>query len=193
PTHQPVEHFWALRSIPNLDLVRPADAVECAGAWAHALARKDGPTAFALTRQDLPNLSRPEGFDPALMLRGGYVLSPAEGTPQAVIIATGSEVSVAVEAKALLGDRGKGVSVVSMLCLEAFLRQDEAYRHQVLPPGVKRCSFEIGITLPWRSIVGEDGLTIGHDGFGFSAPAEVIQEKIGHTPAQVAETIGAWL
>jgi transketolase len=193
PTHQPVEHYWALRTIPNLDLVRPADAAECAAAWAHALLRRDGPTAFALTRQGLPNLTRPEGFDPESMLKGGYILAESDGDPTAVLVATGSEVSVAVQAKKLLGDSGKGVRVVSMPCLDAFLRQDEAYRSGVLPAGVKRCSIEIGITQPWRSIVGDAGLTLGHDGFGYSAPAETIQEKLGMTPQQVADRVAAWL
>lgn len=193
PTHQPVEHYWALRNIPNLDLVRPCDALECAAAWTHALTRTGGPTAFALTRQGLPNLARPKGFDAESMLKGAYVIDEADGKPSAVIIATGSEVSVAVEAKKQLGDRGKTVRVVSMPSVDVFLRQDEAYRASILPAGVPRCSIEVGITFPWRSFVGDDGLTIGHDGFGFSAPAKVIQEQIGLTPEKVAERIGGWL
>lgn len=110
-----------------------------------------------------------------------------------MLVATGSEVSVAVQAKKLLGDAGKGVRVVSIPCLDAFLRQDEAYRSGVLPAGVKRYSIEIGITQPWRSIVGDAGLTLGHDGFGYSAPAETIQEKLGMTPQQVADRVAAWL
>ena len=193
PTHQPVEHYWALRNIPNLDLVRPCDALECAAAWTHALTRTEGPTAFALTRQGLPNLARPDGFDHEAMLKGAYVIDEADGKPSAVVIATGSEVSVAVEAKKQLGDRGKTIRIVSMPSVDVFLRQDDAYRASVLPKGVRRCSVEVGITFPWRALVGDDGLTIGHDGFGFSAPAEVIQEKIGLTPKKVAERIGAWL
>jgi transketolase len=193
PTHQPVEHYWALRTIPNLDLVRPADATECAAAWTHALTRNDGPTAFALTRQGVPNLERPSDFSPESMLKGGYVIDHAEGTPSAVIVATGSEVSVAVAAKKQLGEHGKGLRIVSMPCLDAFLRQDESYQQEILPPGIRRCSIEVGITQPWRSIVGEDGLTIGHDGFGFSAPAEVIQDQIGLTPEKVAARLSGWL
>jgi len=193
PTHQPVEHYWALRSIPNLDLVRPADAVECAAAWTHALTRTDGPTALSLTRQGVPNLDRPSGFSAEAMLKGAYVIDDSEGEPTAVVIATGSEVSVAVEAKRALAARGKGLRIVSMPSVDVFLRQDDAYRASILPEGVRRCSIEVGITHPWRSLVGDEGLTIGHDGFGFSAPAEVIQEKIGLTPSQVAERIAAWL
>lgn len=193
PTHQPVEHYWALRAIPNLDFVRPADALECAAAWTHALQRDSGPTAFALTRQDVPKLARPDGFDPATILRGAYVLDDAEGDPAAVIIATGSEVHIAVQAKAELGDAGRRLRIVSAPCLDAFERESDDYRASVLPPGVPRASFEIGITQPWRGVVGDGGLTIGHDGFGFSAPDNVIQEKLGFTPAAVAKRIQAWL
>ena len=193
PTHQPVEHYWALRAIPNLDFVRPADALECAAAWAHALLRKDGPTAMALTRQTVPNLPRPEGFTPEAMLRGAYVISPEKGEATAVVIATGAEVHIAVEAKKLMGPRGDSLRIVSAPCLELFERQDEAYKRQVLGRGLRRASIELGITLPWRGIVGDGGLTIGHDDFGHSAPWEVIQEKLGMTPQAVAERLRAWL
>jgi len=193
PTHQPVEHYWALRAIPNLDVVRPADALECAAAWTHALARKDGPTAFALTRQTVPNLTRPDGFDPQQILRGAYVLCDSDGAPDAVMLATGSEVHVALEAQQLLAAKGTKLRVVSAPCLEAFGRQDQGYREQVLPPGVRRCSLEVGVTQPWRAFVGLDGLTMGHDDFGHSAPAKDIQEHLGLTPAAVAERVAAWL
>jgi transketolase len=194
PTHQPVEHCWALRLIPNLDLVRPADALECAAAWAHALERRDGPTALALTRHSVPNLPRPDGFTPELMLRGAYVLSePAGGKLDAVLVATGSEVSVAYEACKLLAAEGKRIRLVSAPCWSAFERQDAAYRAEVLPPGVPRASFELGVTGPWRGVVGERGLCIGHDGFGMSAPSEVIAEKLGFVPPAVAARIRSWL
>jgi len=194
PTHQPVEHYWALRAIPNLDLVRPADARECAAAWAHACARRDGPTVLSLTRQSVPALSRPDGFDDAVMLRGAYVIDEAAGgQPAAVILATGSEVSLALEAKRLLGPDGARLRVVSVPCLDAFERQDEAYRRQLLPDAVPCCSLELGITGPWRGVVGRGGLTIGHDGFGFSAPYPVIQQQLGLDPPAVAERIRAWL
>jgi transketolase len=192
PTHQPVEHLFALRMIPNVDVVRPADSIEAAAAWAHALLRTKGPTVFALTRQNLPVLDRPAGFDNATMLKGGYVLADAEN-PTVVLVATGSEVSLAVAAKKLLDADGQRVRVVSMLCLEAFNRQDEAYRASVLPAGVKRVSIELGISTPWRSIVGDTGLSIGHDTFGASAPAKVIAKELGFTPEAVAKRVGAFL
>ncbi|MEZ4300609.1 MAG: transketolase [Polyangiaceae bacterium] len=191
PTHQPVEHFWALRLIPNLDFFRPCDALECAAAWAHALHRRKGPTAFALSRQKLANLPRPDGFDPKSMLRGAYVIADAD-KPTLVIVATGSEVEVAVGAKKLLDAEGERVRVVSAPCLEQFAREDAAYRDSVLPPGVPRVSIELGVSLPWRAIVGESGLTIGHDGFGHSAPDKVIAKQLGFVPDAVAAKIRAW-
>ena len=193
PTHQPVEHYWALRAIPNLDVVRPADALECAAAWHHALHRTSGPTAFALTRQGVPNLERPDGFDHKQILRGAYVISDCEGTPDAVVIATGSEVHVAVAAQAVLAEQGNKLRVVSAPCLEQFEREDAAYRDSVLPAGVRRVSFEVGVTFGWRGWVGPDGLTIGHDEFGHSAPANVVQKELGLDAAGVAKRIAAWL
>ncbi|MBW2455035.1 MAG: transketolase, partial [Deltaproteobacteria bacterium] len=145
PTHQPVEHYWALRAIPNVDLCRPADALECAAVWTHALERQDGPTVLSLTRQKLPVLPRPAGFEPATMLKGAYVVADAAGgKPFAVVLATGSEVGLVLEAKALLGPIGDKLRVVSAPCLDAFQRQPESYRDEVLPPGVPRCSVELG-------------------------------------------------
>jgi transketolase len=192
PTHQPVEHVWALRLIPNVHVVRPADSLECAAAWAHALYRTTGPTVFALTRQNLPLLDRPEGFEPADMLKGGYVLADAKD-PTCVLIATGSEVALAVASKKLLDAAGERVRVVSMPCVEAFHEQDAGYRASVLPKGVRRVSIELGVTAPWRGIVGDDGLAIGHDMFGFSAPAAVIAKEIGFVPDAIAARIRAFL
>jgi len=193
PTHQPVEHLWALRAIPNVNVVRPADSLECAAAWALAMERKDGPTVLALTRQNLPYLERPAGFAPRDMLKGAYIVDEAAGAPEAVLLATGSEVSVAVDAKRALGERGRNVRVVSVLCWEQFQRQEAGYRDAVLPTGVKRASIELGITGPWKGIVGDGGLAFGHDGFGFSAPWQVIRDKVGMTGAAVAERLSAWL
>ncbi len=192
PTHQPVEHVWALRLIPNVDVVRPADDDECAAAWAHALLRKKGPTVFALTRQNVPHLVRPDGFDPADMLRGGYVLADASD-PTVTLIATGAEVSLAVAAKKILDSKGQRTRVVSMPCLEAFLRQDAAYRQKVLGDKGVRVSIELGVTAPWRGLIGDRGLAIGHDSFGFSAPAKVIAEKLGFTPEGIASKVSAHL
>jgi transketolase len=193
PTHQPVEHLWALRAIPNLDVVRPADALECAAAWAHALGRDKGPTALSLTRQGVPALSRRDGFDARDVLRGAYVLDDATEGCEAVLIATGSEVHVAVEAKQKLGDRGKRLRVVSAPCWQAFERQEVGYRRQVIPTGARRASFELGITGPWRGVVGDDGLTIGLDRFGASAPWKAIQKELGFDADAVAKRLGDWL
>jgi transketolase len=192
PTHQPVEHYWALRLIPRVDFVRPADALECAMAWTHALRRKDGPTVLALSRQKLANLPRPEGFDNKLMLRGAYVLADAEGEPSIVIIATGSEVEVALGVKAILDAEGERIRVVSAPCWEEFERQEAVYRDAVLTANVKRVSIEIGVTAPWRGIVGPTGLAIGWDAFGASAPDSVIQKEFGFTKEAVADKIRAW-
>ena len=192
PTHQPVEHFWALRVIPNLDLVRPCDALECAASWVHALSRTKGPTAFALTRQNVPNLPRPDGFDPKQMLRGAYVIDDA-ADPDVVIVATGSEVAVALEAKRGLADTGKAIRVVSAPCWDQFERQPQDYRDSIIPPGSRRVAIEIGITSPWRGLVGLDGLVIGHDAFGHSAPWETIRSQFGHDPDSVTKRIREWM
>jgi transketolase len=192
PTHQPVEHYWALRLIPNLDFVRPCDALECAAAWAHALQRKTGPTAFALSRQKLANLPRPAGFNPRSMLRGAYTIAEAEGAPTLVIIATGSEVEVAVGAKKILDAEGERVRVVSALCVSQFLREDAGYRDSVLPPGVPRVAVEIGVSAPWYSVVGGGGLVIGLDHYGASAPDKDLAKNFGFVPDAVAAKIRAW-
>ena len=194
PTHQPVEHYWALRLIPNVDVLRPADALECAAAWAHALARTHGPTVFALTRQTVPNLPREAGFDPKVMLRGAYVLAEASGgAPDAVVIATGSEVELALAARKTLEAAGKKIRVVSAPCWEQFEREDAAYRASVLPEGVKRAVIELGRTPAWRGVAGDDGLVLGHDGFGLSAPDKDIQKHLGFGPDAIAAKLAAWL
>jgi transketolase len=189
PTHEPVEQVWSLRLIPNLDVVRPADGKECAAAWSHALLRKDGPTALCLSRQNLPPLERPAGFDPREMLNGAYVLS-SDDNPEFVLIATGSEVSVAVEAKKLLNERGRRLRVVSAPCLEAFARLSADDKEKVLPRGLKRVTLEAGVTAPWGSITdGEGGLRLGIDRFGASAPYEELAEVYGLTGQMVAAAI----
>ena len=194
PTHEPIEHLWALRLIPHLYVVRPADALECAASWAIALARRDGPTAFALSRQKVPAVARDPGFDAKDALRGAYIVQEAAGgKPDCVLIATGSEVPLAIGAKAKLEAAGRKVRVVSALCLEAFAAQDAAYRERVLPKGVRKASIEAGRTLPWRAIVGDDGLTIGIDRYGASAPYQVIAEKLGFTADAVSDRVKTWL
>jgi transketolase len=188
PTHEPVEQLASLRLIPNLHVFRPADALECAAAWAHAMGRKDGPTAFSLTRQKLPLLARDADFDPKLATRGGYIAKRAD-KPNLVLMATGSEVSVMAEAAALLAPGGYRCQLVSLPCLEVFREQDQAYREQVIPRGVRRVSLEAGRTDPWLSWVGEDGLALGVDRFGASAPDTVLAEKYGLTASSVAARI----
>ncbi len=188
PTHQPVEQMWTMRMVPNLDVMRPADAVECAGAWAYAIARKDGPTVLALTRHNVPALERPAGWDPKSMLDGAYVLSDAQN-PDLVLIATGSEVGDALVVKEKLADKGKQVRVVSMPCVEAFMRLSKEKQDAILPPGVRRASYELSVTGPWRALVGLDGICIGVDDFGASAPFEILQEKYRVSADLAAETI----
>ncbi|GMV13102.1 MAG: transketolase [Myxococcales bacterium] len=187
PTHQPIEHVAALRLIPNLDVVRPADGLECSAAWAHAVSRKNGPTAIVLSRQKTAALSRPAGFDARQILRGAYVLDDATD-PNLVLIATGSEVGVAVEAKKLLGETFR-VRVVSAPCWEAFMRAPASEQAAVLGVGIPRVSIEAGRTSLWRAVTGEAGLAIGIDRFGASAPAERIADELGLTPAKVTEAI----
>ncbi len=192
PTHQPVEHYWALRIIPNLDFFRPCDAMECAAAWTHALQRTQGPTALALSRQKLPNVPRPAGFDPKELLRGAYTIADADGAPTLILIATGSEVSVALGAKKLLDAEGERVRVVSAPCLEQFRRENEAYRKSVLPPGTPAVAIEIGVTAPWYSVVGPSGFVIGLDRFGESAPDTDLAKHFGFVPEAIAAKIKAW-
>jgi transketolase len=190
PTHQSVEHVAALRLIPNVDTWRPSNAVECAAAWAAAIGRKHGPTEIVLSRQKVAEPPAPVGPDDAA--RGGYVLvAETGGAPEVTLIATGSEVGVAVEAARALG--GRRVRVVSMPCLEQFERQDPRYREEVLPPSGRRVSIEAGRTDGWRRLVGDAGLSIGVDRFGASAPAQVLQDQYDLTPAKVAARIRAWL
>lgn len=188
PTHQPIEQLWALRLIPNVHVVRPADALETAAAWAHALSRRDGPTVLALSRQKLPVLDRPAGFVPKTIQSGAYILSDAEN-PDLVLIATGSEVHVAVLAKKILEAKGRRARVVSAPCLEAFERLDRASREAVLGRGPRRVSIEAGRTPPWRALVGEDGICIGVDRFGASAPQSALAEHLGLTAERVAAQI----
>jgi transketolase len=191
PTHQPIETLWGLRLIPNVDVVRPADPLECAAAWAHAATRRNGPTALILSRQKVPVLERPEGFDPKVILDGAYVLSDAEN-PDLTIIATGSEVHVAVEAKKLLAAQGKRARVVSAPCWEAFSRQPEAKRAAVLG-SARLVTVEAGRTLGWAAVTGPNGINIGIDHFGASAPAERLAVEFGLTAEKVASAILAKL
>jgi len=185
PTHQPIEHITSLRAMPNLWVVRPADAGETAEAWELALRRTDGPTAILLTRQGIPVLERSNGN----VERGAYVI---RGGDDAVLIATGSEVHVALEAAELLVDQGVSLRVVSMPCVELFEAQDPEYRAQVLG-GLPVATLEAGATLGWERYAGPGGLMIGVDHFGASAPWQVIAEEWGFTGPSVADQVSAWL
>jgi len=188
PTHQPISQLLSLRSIPNLTVLRPADANEVSQAWKLALENREGPIALALTRQKLPVLAETAAKAPAGVPRGAYVLSdPPGGEPQAVLIATGSEVAVAREAQELLADGGIRVRVVSMPSWELFDRQPESYRRQVLPPEIsRRLAIEAATPLGWERYVGPEGEIHGIDGFGRSAPAPRLAEAYGFTGETVA-------
>src|SRR5215218_6367762 len=187
PTHQPVEHFMALRVIPNLTMIRPADANETSMAWRSTL-EAEGPVAMLLTRQNVPVLDRTELASAEGALRGAYVLAdPGNGEePEAILIATGSEVAVALEARTLLGEQGVAVRVVSMPSWEIFDAQSEEYRNFVLPPEVEaRVSVEAGVTMGWERYVGSRGVSVGVDRFGASAPGERVLSELGITPENV--------
>ena len=187
PTHQPVEHLMALRVVPNLHVIRPADANETAEAWRLAMERTEGPTALVLTRQKIATIDRSSYGNASGTRRGAYVV--AEGD-DAAVIATGSEVALALEARELLEKADVSCRVVSMPCWELFEAQADDYRESVLPEAVKaRVSVEAGVTLGWRRYLGEKGRAIGIDRFGASAPGNTIFEKLGLTPESVAETV----
>ncbi len=187
PTHQPIEHLAALRAIPNLVVVRPADANETAGAWRVALERRDGPTALALTRQSLPILAGTARDHAETVARGAYVLADSVGTPDVILIATGSEVSLALEVRDLLAQEGKEARVVSMPSWEIFDAQPASYREDVLPPQVTaRLAVEAGVPQGWAKYVGSAGDVMGLDHFGASAPYQVLKEKFDFTPEAVA-------
>ena len=189
PTHQPVEHYAALRAIPNLWFVRPGDANETAAAWAIATEHTDGPTALALTRQKLPTLPGTDRLAREGLRRGGYVLREASGgKPQMILIGTGSELQLAFYAAEAVEADGIPTRVVSLPCWERFEVQDQAYRDSILPPDVrKRVSVEVGVPLGWERWVGDEGAIVGLDHFGASAPAGTIFEHFGFTTDRVAD------
>ncbi|HEX8173411.1 MAG TPA: transketolase [Thermoanaerobaculia bacterium] len=192
PTHQPIEQLFSLRLIPNLTLFRPADGVEVAMAWAHALTTKGGPTVIVLTRQKLEPLPRTIEFDPQRVLRGAYVIEGYEAG-DVTIIATGSEVPLAVKTADLLRGEGTNVRVVSAPSLELFQHQPGAYQDQVLPDRSRVVCIEAGRSDGWYSIVNRDALVIGIDRFGASAPYERIAEELGFTPEKIAARMKEWM
>ena len=192
PTHQPVEHLASLRAMPNVTVLRPADAVETAECWELALANETGPSVMALTRQSVPAV-RAKGDGENLSARGGYVLAPADGAARAVVLATGSEVAVALAARETLQADGVATSVVSLPSWELFDRQPAAYRAGVLGDGVVRVAVEAAVGMGWERYIGLDGAFIGLDGFGASAPAPELYRHFNITPEAVADAVRARL
>jgi transketolase len=190
PTHQPVEHLAALRAIPNLDVVRPADANETAWAWRTVLEHTDRPAGLCLSRQNLPTFDRSPagGFGSADgVAKGAYVLQEADGgEPQVILVGTGSEVQIAVAAREVLQGEGIPTRVVSMPCWEWFFAQDQAYRDSVFPPSVRaRVSVEAGVAQGWREIVGDAGRCVSLEHFGASADYQVLYQEFGFTKEHV--------
>ena len=189
PTHQPIEQVMSLRTIPNLLVLRPADAIETAEAWTMALSQQDRPSVLALSRQNLPAVRDDTEFRSA---KGAYRLKSAAAARQVVIVATGSEVEIALASAAALEEAGIGADVISMPCWELFDEQSAAYRADLLPAGVLKVSIEAGVTLGWQKYVG-DGLTIGIDRFGASAPADQLYDYFGLTADKIVPQIKARL
>jgi transketolase len=188
PTHQPIEHMASLRYIPNNDVWRPCDAVESAVSWRAAIERRDGPSCLVFSRQNLAHQPRSEA-QVADIARGGYVLRDSNGAPELILVATGSEVELAMQAAAQLGDK---VRVVSMPSTDVFDRQPAAYRESVLPDACRRrVAIEAGVTDFWRKYVGLDGAVVGIDTFGASAPIEALMPHFGFTVERVVEVARA--
>jgi transketolase len=188
PTHQPIEHLASLRLIPNLDVWRPCDTEESVIAWVAALERQEGPTCLVLSRQNVPFQKRIPEIT-AYIRRGGYVLVEPAAEPHAVIIATGSEVSLAVEAQKLLAQEGIPVRIVSMPSTTVFDRQDAHYRNSVLPPLLPCVAVEAGTSDLWHKYVGRTGAVVGIDRFGESAPAGQLFKLFGFTADRVAKAV----
>jgi transketolase len=191
PTHQPIEHFAALRAMPGLDVVRPADANEVAVAWRTVLENNDRPAGLLLSRQNLPVFDRGEFGSAEGTVRGAYVLATASneasgGTPEVILMGTGSEVQIAVAARERLEADGVPTRVVSVPCVEWFAEQDQAYKDEVLPPSVRaRVSVEAGVPMGWREFVGDAGRIVGLTHYGASAAYSVLYEQFGLTDEAV--------
>jgi transketolase len=190
PTHQPVEHLAALRAIPNLVVIRPADANETSAAWRVALGRHDGPTALSLTRQRMAILPEAKQEASETVGRGAYILADGPGTPDIILIASGSEVHLALEARGLLAEKDIAARVVSMPSWELFDSQDASYRDGVLPPDVTaRLAIEAGVTLGWAKYTGLSGDVMGLNHFGASAPYKALMQNFGFTADKVVERV----
>ena len=190
PTHQPIEHVMSMRLIPNLEVFRPADVIETAECWTLAVQNSHGPSVLALSRQNLPQLrNTANSGGQNQSAKGAYRLLAATAPRKVILIATGSEVEIAVNTRALLEARGVGADVVTMPSMSRFCAQDAAYRADILPEGVLRVSIEAGVTHGWEAITGLDGMRFGIDTFGASAPAEVLYDHFGLTPEKIAPRI----
>jgi transketolase len=189
PTHQPIEQLSTLRAIPDMTLIRPADASETAEAWRVALKHKDGPVALVLTRQKLSFIDRTKYAPATGLARGAYVLADAPGgAPEVVLISSGSEVGLILDAQEKLEADGIRARAVSMPSHELFARQDESYRNSVLPKGVRRIAMEAAHPMSWYRWVGDDGVILGLERFGASAPAATIYTHLGITVDRMVET-----
>lgn len=190
PTHQPIEHLASLRAIPNLLVIRPSDATETAAAWIAALNHKDGPTALILTRQDLPVIVRSIYPSQSQLKCGAYILKDSSKPPEIILLATGSEVSIALDATLQLQGKGIQARLLSVPSFELFRSSSEEYRNSILPPGCrKRVAIEAAGKSSWYELVGLDGLIIGIDGYGASAPAKALAEHYGITSKNILSEI----
>jgi len=189
PTHQPIEHLDALRAIPGVTLFRPADGLETAAAWAWAMERARGPVLFVLTRQTVPAFERESGFAPEAVFQGAYAVRSAGDRPDVVLLATGSEVPVACEAAAKLGESAIAARVVSAPSLELFEAQGEGYRSELLPPGVPVVCIEAARGGSLQRYAAPGGLVLGIDRFGLSAPHTDLAERFGFTGEQVTKRV----
>lgn len=190
PTHQPIEHLPSLRAIPNLHVIRPADATETASAWIAALNHKDGPTALILTRQDLPVINRSVYPSQNLLAHGAYILKDSAKSPEIILMATGSEIPIALEATMQLQGKGIQARLISVPCFELFRSNPDKYKHNLLPPACKkRVAIEAAATSDWYEFVGLDGLIIGLDRYGTSAPAKTLAEHFGFTAKNISNEI----
>lgn len=192
PTHQPVEHLASLRAIPNLTVIRPADATETAQAWRKAISMNDQPVALILSRQKLPILDAKQtasGLD-----QGAYILSNCKGRPKVLLIATGAEVHITLEAQAILAKKGIPARVINMPSWELFEENSTDFKNRILPPAIKnRIAVEAGISMGWERYVGPKGKVIGIDGFGASAPGGTVLQRYGFTSQNIVKTALAML
>jgi transketolase len=189
PTHQPVEHTAVARAIPGLTIIRPADAPETGEAWISALSHREGPVMMVLTRQNVPVLDRMGKSSPGDLARGAYIIKDSEGDPDIIILASGSEVHISMEAAERLKEEKIEARVVSFPSWELFDMQDDAYRGSILPEGVKYAVVEAGIKMGWEKYAGKNALYLTLEHFGTSAPGSILAEKFGFTGEKVADAV----